>query len=70
MDGCSGASDAPARNTVIDPGTVTVRTADAERFAALFKRTDGHPTAAQLQSGYMDAGRRSALNKGVAVNLS
>lgn len=52
----------PMRNTVTHPDTVTVQTADAERFAALFRRTQGHPTAAQLQSGYLAEG-----SLGVAV---
>jgi hypothetical protein len=58
----SAAQKAVTRNTVTDPATVTVETADAERFAALFKRIQGHPTAAQLQADYLDKG-----SPGIAV---
>jgi len=56
------AQDAPTQNTVKDPQTAVVDTADADRFAALFKRTHGQPTAAQLQSDYLDKG-----SPGIAV---
>lgn len=42
--------------TPADPLTVTVDTADADRFAALFARTGGAPTAEQLQREYLDPG--------------
>lgn len=56
------AQDAPTQNTVRDPLTAVVVTTDADRFAALFERTHGQPTAAQLQSEYLDKG-----SPGVAV---
>ena len=37
----------------VDPLTVAVQTEDAERFAELFARTDGRPTAEQLQRDYL-----------------
>jgi hypothetical protein len=39
-----------------DPITAIVQTEDADRFAKLFKETSGKPTAAQLQSDYLDPG--------------
>lgn len=39
-----------------DPQTATVHTEDADRFAALFERTGGAPTAQQLQREYLDRG--------------
>jgi len=39
-----------------DPLTVSVETADADRFAAIFNSSKGHPTAEQLQRGYLDPG--------------
>lgn len=39
-----------------DPLTVRVEAADAERFAVLFERTSGKPTADQLQREYIDKG--------------
>ncbi len=39
-----------------DPLTATVHTEDADRFATLFAKTDGQPTAEQLQSDYLDSG--------------
>ena len=39
-----------------DPLTVSVETADADRFAAIFNSSEGHPTAEQLQRGYLDPG--------------
>lgn len=39
-----------------DPLTVTIETEDADRFAALFDRTKGRPTAEQLQRDYLDPG--------------
>ena len=39
-----------------DPLTITVDTGDADRFAALFERTKGKPTAEQIQTGYLDRG--------------
>ena len=39
-----------------DPLTVSIETADADRFAALFRKTNGRPTAEELQRNYLDAG--------------
>ena len=39
-----------------DPLTATIHTEDADRFAALFARTKGKPTAAQLKRDYLDKG--------------
>lgn len=39
-----------------DPLTAIIHTEDAERFAALWRETNGAPTAAQLQSVYLDRG--------------
>lgn len=39
-----------------DPLTVTVETADADRFAVVFNSANGRPTAEQLQRGYLDPG--------------
>ncbi|QYE33548.1 hypothetical protein KZX46_01950 (plasmid) [Polymorphobacter sp. PAMC 29334] len=39
-----------------DPLTVSVETADADRFAAVFDSANGRPTAEQLQHGYLDPG--------------
>jgi hypothetical protein len=38
----------------VDPLTAELDTADAERFAAVFEKTDGKPTAADLQKAYLD----------------
>lgn len=45
----------PAAN----PLTVSVETADADRFAAIFSSANGLPTAKQLQLGYLDHGSYS-----------
>jgi len=42
--------------TRVDALTAIVDVRDADRFAALFARTDGHPTADQLQREYLDKG--------------
>lgn len=39
-----------------DPLTVSMHTEDADRFAALFARTGGKPTAEQIQAEYLDGG--------------
>ncbi len=39
-----------------DPLTAQIETGDADRFAALFERTGGRPTAEQLQRDYLDRG--------------
>ncbi len=39
---------------VTDPLMTEVHSIDAERFAEVFARTQGKPTAADLQSGYLD----------------
>lgn len=39
-----------------DPLTVAIETGDADRFAALYERTGGKPTAEQLQRDYIDVG--------------
>ncbi|WP_375290847.1 hypothetical protein [Qipengyuania sp.] len=46
----------------VDPLSVTVESADADRFAAVFAAADGRPTAEALQRGYLDGAGR-----GVAV---
>ena len=46
----------PTHAAPADPLTATVQTADAERFARLFVRTKGQPTATQLQKEYLDPG--------------
>lgn len=51
----SGAAPAP-RPPAADPLTASVHAEDAERFAALFARTGGKPTARQLQRDYLDKG--------------
>ena len=50
------------RPTAADALTATIHAEDADRFAALFARTGGKPTAAQLQRDYLDKG-----SNGVAV---
>ena len=54
------ASSAYAANPVpplpADPLTVEVETGDADRFAALFERTGGKPSAERLQRDYLDRG--------------
>ncbi|WP_313540502.1 hypothetical protein [Sphingomonas sp.] len=40
----------------VDPLIAQIETDDADRFAALFERTNGRPTAAQLQHEYLDQG--------------
>ncbi|HEX8389772.1 MAG TPA: hypothetical protein VF636_12205 [Sphingomonas sp.] len=39
-----------------DPLTAEIETEDADRFAALFERTGGQPTAEQIQQVYLDRG--------------
>lgn len=39
-----------------DPLTAEIETGDADRFAALFERTGGQPSAEQLQRDYLDRG--------------
>ena len=39
-----------------DPLTATIHTEDADRFATLFAKTKGKPTAAQLKRDYLDKG--------------
>ena len=51
-----GGARAQARPPAADPLTVSVHTEDADRFAALFARTRGKPTAAQIQREYLDKG--------------
>jgi len=50
------ASTSPSRPTPTDPLTATIQTDDVERFAALMKRTNGRPTAAQLRREYLERG--------------
>ena len=40
----------------LDPLTASIETADVDRFAALSRKTDGRPTAEQLQRSYLDPG--------------
>ena len=51
-----GAAPAMSVSPPADPLTVTVETGDVDRFAALFQRTGGRPTAEQLQREYLDPG--------------
>src|SRR3954468_8936583 len=51
----SGAS-AQNQPSPADPLTVKVDVSDAERFAALWNKTGGHPTAAQLDAEYIQGG--------------
>jgi hypothetical protein len=43
-----------AMGAPVDPLTVTIDQADAERFATLFRETGGKPTADQIQKRYLD----------------
>ena len=43
-----------AMATPVDPLTVTIDQADADRFATLFRETGGKPTADQIQKRYLD----------------
>jgi hypothetical protein len=38
------------------PASVTIHTDDVDRFYQLYDKTHGHPTAAELQIGYLDPG--------------
>lgn len=40
----------------VDPLTAEIQLADAERFVELFERTNGKPSAADIQAGYLDPG--------------
>lgn len=51
-----GAFADPARPADADPLTAMINTEDADRFAALMKRTAGRPTAAQLHRDYLMPG--------------
>ena len=46
-------SDRPAD---ADPLTATIHLEDVERFAAIYRASNGEPTAEQLQEGYLDPG--------------
>lgn len=46
----------PRPPTPADPLTVEIETGDADRFAELFERTGGRPSAQQLQRDYLDRG--------------
>lgn len=50
------AQSAPPVPLAPDPLTITVETADADRFALLFKATNGRPSAERLQRSYLDPG--------------
>lgn len=51
------AATAPGtRPPLADPLTATIHSEDADRFAALFAKTKGKPTAAQLKRDYLDKG--------------
>ena len=43
----------------LDPLTAEVELDDAERFVRLFEETNGAPTPAQLQEGYLDPGGKA-----------
>jgi hypothetical protein len=45
-----------AAQAQVDPLTAVVDTSDADRFAAIFARTNGRPSAADLQRDYLDKG--------------
>ena len=50
------AGPAAAPPPPVDPLTVRIEAEDADRFAALFDRTGGAPTAEQIQRDYLDRG--------------
>lgn len=50
------AAATPAAPPPVDPLAAEVESADARRFAALWARTGGKPTAEQLQREYLDPG--------------
>lgn len=50
------AQGTPLPPTPADPLTVEIETGDADRFAELFERTGGRPSAQQLQRDYLDRG--------------
>lgn len=52
----AAAGPATAAPPPVDPLTVEVEAADAERFAALWERTGGKPAAAEIQREYLDRG--------------
>lgn len=54
--GFDARADAQRQSPAADPLTVTIHVEDAQRFAQLWKRTDGHPTAAALNSAYIARG--------------
>jgi hypothetical protein len=50
------AAATPAVPPPVDPLAAEVESADARRFAALWERTGGKPTAEQIQRAYLDPG--------------
>ena len=54
----AGLGQAPAQ-AVVDPLAARVDDSSARRFAELWKSTGGKPTAAQIQSAYLDPGGRA-----------
>lgn len=50
------ASSASAQPEAVDPLTAEIQLDDARRFVALFQRTDGQPTAEEIQREYLDPG--------------
>ena len=52
----AGQAAAQDRPPPADPLTAHVDVSDVERFAALWKKTNGHPTAAQIDSEYIQGG--------------
>src|SRR5206468_12662939 len=46
-------ANAEAQLVSADPLTVVVDTADVDRFAKLWEKTSGHPTAAAIESDYI-----------------
>ena len=56
---CVGASTRSASTSIpgpADPLTATIHVDDVDRFAKVFAATSGHPTAEQIQAGYLDSG--------------
>ena len=50
------AQQADSTLAIVDPLTATIDYRDAQRFAELWKRTGGQPSAAQIQSDYIQSG--------------